>query len=68
MYKRQASHNPAPDNGIKFLAHGGKKLPDAVEDTIQQVYEAKDFVRPTGADVGRVTRLSDCLLYTSRCV
>ena len=54
-----ASHNPAPDNGIKFLAHGGKKLPDAVEDTIQQVYEAKDFVRPTGADVGRVTRLSD---------
>ena len=24
-----ASHNPMPDNGIKFLAHGGVKLDDA---------------------------------------
>jgi phosphoglucosamine mutase len=29
-----ASHNPAPDNGIKFFARGGVKLPDAVEDEI----------------------------------
>jgi phosphoglucosamine mutase len=27
-----ASHNPAPDNGIKFFARGGLKLADAVED------------------------------------
>ena len=27
-----ASHNAAPDNGIKFLARGGKKLSDALED------------------------------------
>src|SRR5271155_4889996 len=26
-----ASHNPAQDNGIKFLGRGGVKLPDAVE-------------------------------------
>ena len=26
-----ASHNPMPDNGIKFLAGGGLKLDDAVE-------------------------------------
>ena len=54
-----ASHNPAPDNGIKFLASGGKKLPDAVEDTIQEVYESREFHRPTGADVGRITLLTD---------
>jgi len=30
-----ASHNPAPDNGIKFFARGGVKLPDQVEDAIE---------------------------------
>jgi phosphoglucosamine mutase len=30
-----ASHNPAPDNGIKFFARGGVKLPDSVEDAIE---------------------------------
>jgi phosphoglucosamine mutase len=30
-----ASHNPAPDNGIKIFAGGGVKLPDAVEDEIE---------------------------------
>src|ERR1700728_557978 len=30
-----ASHNPAPDNGIKFFARGGRKLPDAAEDEIE---------------------------------
>src|SRR5580700_9302401 len=30
-----ASHNPAADNGIKFFGPGGVKLPDAVEDQIE---------------------------------
>jgi phosphoglucosamine mutase len=30
-----ASHNPAPDNGIKFFAANGMKLPDALEDEIE---------------------------------
>ncbi|MDR2987521.1 MAG: phosphoglucosamine mutase [Nocardiopsaceae bacterium] len=30
-----ASHNPAPDNGIKFFARGGVKLPDDVEAEIE---------------------------------
>ena len=30
-----ASHNPAPDNGIKVFGRGGFKLPDAVEDEIE---------------------------------
>ncbi|MBC9227511.1 phosphoglucosamine mutase [Aeromicrobium sp. 636] len=48
-----ASHNPMPDNGIKFLARGGVKLDDAIEAAIEQrLHEAWD--RPTGADVGRV--------------
>ncbi len=40
-----ASHNPAPDNGIKFFARGGLKLPDHVEDEI----EARMAVQATDA-------------------
>ena len=32
-----ASHNPMPDNGIKFFARGGFKLPDQKEDDIEAV-------------------------------
>ena len=53
-----ASHNPAPDNGIKFFARGGHKLPDEVEDAIEQEM-SKPRLRPTGADVGRIQRFSD---------
>jgi phosphoglucosamine mutase len=49
-----ASHNPMPDNGIKFFDGGGFKLDDAVEDAIEAQFEAA-WTRPTGADVGRVT-------------
>ena len=48
-----ASHNPMPDNGIKFLARGGHKLDDAVEAAIERrLHEPWD--RPTGGGVGRV--------------
>ena len=48
-----ASHNPMPDNGIKFFARGGHKLDDAIEDAIEaRLREPWD--RPTGAAVGRV--------------
>lgn len=53
-----ASHNPAPDNGIKFFARGGQKLPDEVEDAIEAQMH-NEAVRPTGADVGRIQRFSD---------
>lgn len=49
-----ASHNSMPDNGIKFFASGGLKLPDEVEDRIASHMRA-DWQRPTGAAVGRVT-------------
>ncbi|WP_333716723.1 phosphoglucosamine mutase [Gordonia sp. (in: high G+C Gram-positive bacteria)] len=48
-----ASHNPMPDNGIKFFAAGGHKLADDVEDRIEAAMDA-EFVRPIGAAVGRV--------------
>jgi len=48
-----ASHNPMPDNGIKFFAAGGVKLDDAVEDAIEARI-GEPWARPTGAGVGRV--------------
>lgn len=53
-----ASHNPAPDNGIKFLARGGKKLDDALEDAIEAELNAPKH-RPVGPDVGRIQRFAD---------
>ncbi|MEU4391332.1 phosphoglucosamine mutase [Kribbella sp. NPDC023855] len=48
-----ASHNPMPDNGIKFLARGGIKLDDVIEDAIE-ARMGEEWQRPTGAKVGRV--------------
>ena len=48
-----ASHNPMPDNGIKFLARGGHKLDDAVEAQIEELM-GRSWDAPIGADVGRV--------------
>ncbi|HEX4815752.1 MAG TPA: phosphoglucosamine mutase, partial [Nonomuraea sp.] len=48
-----ASHNPAPDNGIKFLARGGFKLSDAVEDEIERRL-GEEWSFPVGSGVGRV--------------
>ena len=48
-----ASHNPMPDNGIKFLARGGHKLDDDIELLIEQRLE-EPWDRPTGVDVGRI--------------
>ncbi|MEG0298103.1 MAG: phosphoglucosamine mutase [Aurantimicrobium sp.] len=53
-----ASHNPAPDNGIKFFAFGGTKLPDEVEDRIEAALDA-DHLLPTGGEVGRIRRFAD---------
>ncbi len=50
-----ASHNPMPDNGIKFLARGGRKLDDAVEIAIEQRLR-EPWDRPQGGAVGRVRR------------
>ncbi|GEB44143.1 MULTISPECIES: phosphoglucosamine mutase [Microbacterium] len=53
-----ASHNPAPDNGIKIFARGGTKLPDIVEQRIESALDW-DRLQPTGAGVGRIRRFAD---------
>lgn len=53
-----ASHNPAPDNGIKFFAVGGRKLPDEVEDRIEAALHEPP-IAPKGAEVGRIRRFAD---------
>ncbi|MBS1211196.1 MAG: glmM [Proteobacteria bacterium] len=53
-----ASHNPYPDNGIKFFSSSGNKLPDeielAIEAAIEQPMECASHDR-----VGRARRLDD---------
>ncbi len=53
-----ASHNPAADNGIKFFAIGGTKLPDDVEDRIELALDQPKMT-PTGGGVGRIRRFAD---------
>jgi phosphoglucosamine mutase len=55
-----ASHNPVADNGIKFFAPTGFKLPDAVEDEIERlVVSVAGLPRPSGTAVGRITDIGD---------
>jgi len=51
-----ASHNPYPDNGIKFFGSDGFKLSDEVEAEIEQYLDtAEDTLpRPTGDMIGTV--------------
>ena len=49
-----ASHNPMPDNGIKFFQRGGVKLDDSIEDAIEARMD-EPFELPVGARVGHVT-------------
>ena len=60
-----ASHNPFPDNGIKFFGGDGYKLPDAVEDQLEALVRRlqtnDDAARPTGKNVGVVEYRDDLL-------
>ena len=53
-----ASHNPAPDNGIKIFAEGGRKLADSIEDEIEAAMQ-RPMVGTTGREVGRIRRFAD---------
>lgn len=58
-----ASHNPFQDNGIKFFASDGFKLPDAVEAEIESLVFADsiDHLRPTASEIGKAFRIDDAL-------
>jgi phosphoglucosamine mutase len=53
-----ASHNPAPDNGIKFFDRSGYKLADEIEDSIE-AHLGTAWDPPQGAHVGRVSDAYD---------
>jgi phosphoglucosamine mutase len=56
-----ASHNPVPDNGIKFFGHDGYKLTDAEEDRVEELLQRLYSDRPVGDDIGRLRQRHDLL-------
>ncbi|MFS7401718.1 phosphoglucosamine mutase [Carnobacterium maltaromaticum] len=62
-----ASHNPAPDNGIKFFGSDGFKLSDEQELEIEALldHEIDDLPRPSAVGLGTVDEyLEGSLKYT----
>ncbi len=53
-----ASHNPFPDNGIKFFSALGAKLPDAWETAVEAALEEAP-VWADSANLGKTRRLED---------
>lgn len=53
-----ASHNPHEDNGIKFFSGDGNKLPDAVEEQIEQEL-VKPMTTVSSGELGKAQRLDD---------
>lgn len=53
-----ASHNPYFDNGIKFFSGEGKKLPDALQEAINQELENELLIEDT-ANLGKSVRVKD---------
>lgn len=60
-----ASHNPYHDNGIKFFGGNGYKLPDAVEDQLEELVRkmeaGDDLYRPIGEKVGVISSRHDLI-------
>ena len=56
-----ASHNPAPDNGLKLFGGDGYKLPDETEERLEQLILTPeiDAIRPEGAGIGSVSAIPD---------
>jgi len=56
-----ASHNPVEFNGIKFFDGNGYKLPDEMEDEIEELIKSdmKDVPFPTGSRVGKIKYRTD---------
>jgi len=53
-----ASHNPYPDNGIKFFSADGNKLPDSVEHEIEAAV-AQPLACRASAELGKARRVED---------
>lgn len=53
-----ASHNPYDDNGLKFFSGDGTKLPDSIEEEIENWLE-KDFKTVSSENLGKVEFVKD---------
>jgi phosphoglucosamine mutase len=65
-----ASHNPYQDNGIKIFSRDGFKLPDAEEDSIEDLIVTGRIreIRPTADEIGKAYRIEDASRrYVSFC-
>jgi phosphoglucosamine mutase len=58
-----ASHNPYEDNGIKFFGRDGFKLPDELEEKMEDLIFSGtiDAIRPTAEEIGKATRIDDAI-------
>lgn len=58
-----ASHNTFEYNGIKFFDSKGYKLPDELEDKIQEIIEKnmESLPNPTGKDIGKRTDIDNAV-------
>jgi phosphoglucosamine mutase len=52
-----ASHNPYPDNGIKFFSGDGRKLSVATERELERLAAEENSARPVRDGVGEISRL-----------
>jgi phosphoglucosamine mutase len=53
-----ASHNPYYDNGVKFFSAEGTKLPDEIEESIEEMM-GREMETVDSAELGRATRIDD---------
>jgi phosphoglucosamine mutase len=62
-----ASHNPAEDNGIKFFDRAGFKIPEELEEELEQAVKAGIPLRLSGRGVGRIHEAPEATqLYLER--
>ena len=52
-----ASHNPYPDNGIKFFSGEGRKLPVVMERELERLATQENSARPVGGEIGKISRM-----------
>lgn len=66
-----ASHNPYPDNGIKFFAGTGYKLPDKIEDELEEIitHSLATMKRPIDDGIGTIEYQHDLIeKYIEHCL
>ena len=58
-----ASHNPYDDNGVKFFSGDGLKLPDALEEKIEElIFSGEiDGIRAAPREIGKAYRINDAV-------